>query len=143
MSSMDPSYATAGTGAVTRARAGFWRRFAAAFIDGILLNIVSWILAAILGQGPGYGIGTLLTIAYFTYFHGTTGQTPGDAALSIRVVDKDGGAPIGYGRAFVRWLVSIVSGLIILLGYLWMLWDGEKQTWHDKAANAVVVPTAG
>ena len=47
---------------------------------------------------------------------------------------------IGYGRAFIRWLVSIISALILLLGYLWMLWDKEKQCWHDKAANDVVVP---
>jgi uncharacterized RDD family membrane protein YckC len=142
MSSFDSSYAATGAVALTRARAGFWRRFAAAFIDGILLAIVSFILQAILGN-TGSGLTLLIGIAYYTYFHGSTGQTPGDAALSIRVVDKDGGGPIGYGRAFVRWLVSIVSGLVLMLGYLWMLWDGEKQTWHDKAANAVVVPTGG
>jgi uncharacterized RDD family membrane protein YckC len=141
MSSLDPSYSTAGTVSLTTARAGFWRRFAAALIDGILLGIVSGILRAILSTGGGYALGTLITIGYFVYFHGTTGQTPGNAALSIRVVGKDDGAPIGYGRAFVRWLVSLVSGFVILIGYLWMLWDGEKQTWHDKAANAVVVPS--
>jgi uncharacterized RDD family membrane protein YckC len=141
MSSLDPSYSTAGTVALTSARSGFWRRFAASLIDGILLGIVSGILQAIIGRGGGYGLGTLVTIGYFVYFHGTTGQTPGDAALSIRVVGKDDGAPIGYGRAFVRWLVSLVSGIVILLGYLWMLWDSEKQTWHDKAANSVVVPS--
>ena len=139
---MDPSYAEAGTVTVTTARAGFWRRFAAAFIDGILLGIVSWILSQILGTS-GSVLTLLVGIAYYTYFHGKTGQTPGDAALSIRVVDKDGGGSIGYGRAFVRWLVSLVSGFVLLLGYLWMLWDGENQTWHDKAANAVVVPTGG
>ena len=140
MSSMDPSISAPGASTTTSERAGFWRRFAAALIDGILLGIVSTILKAILGDGAGYGIGTLITIGYFMYFHGTTGQTPGNAALSIRVVGKDDGAPIGYGRAFVRWLVSLVSGFVLLLGYLWMLWDGEKQTWHDKAANAVVIP---
>jgi uncharacterized RDD family membrane protein YckC len=139
MSSMDSSYAATGAVALTSARAGFWRRFAAAFIDGILLGIVSFILKAILGT-TGSGLTLLIGIVYYTYFHGSTGQTPGDAALSIRIVDKDGGGSIGYGRAFVRWLVSIVSGLVLLLGYLWMLWDGEKQTWHDKAANSVVVP---
>jgi uncharacterized RDD family membrane protein YckC len=139
MSSMDSSYAATGAVALTSARAGFWRRFAAAFIDGILLGIVSFILKAILGT-TGSGLTLLIGIVYYTYFHGSTGQTPGDAALSIRIVDKDGGGSIGYGRAFVRWLVSIVSGVVLLLGYLWMLWDGEKQTWHDKAANAVVVP---
>jgi uncharacterized RDD family membrane protein YckC len=127
---------------VTSARAGFWRRLAAAFIDGILLGIVSGILGAILGSS-GSGIGVLISIAYYTYFHGKTGQTPGNAALSIRVVDKDGGGSIGYGRAFVRWLVSLVSGVVVALGYLWMLWDSEKQTWHDKAANSVVVPAGG
>jgi uncharacterized RDD family membrane protein YckC len=143
MSSLDSSYSTTGTSTLTSARAGFWRRFAASLIDGILLGIVSTILQAILGQDAGYGLGTLITIAYFVYFHGTTGQTPGDAALSIRVVGKDDGVPIGYGRAFIRWLVSLVSGIVILIGYLWMLWDSEKQTWHDKAANSVVVPTGG
>jgi uncharacterized RDD family membrane protein YckC len=141
MSSLDPSYSTAGTVSLTTARAGFWRRFAAALIDGILLGIVSGILRAILSTGGGYALGTLITIGYFVYFHGTTGQTPGNAALSIRVVGKDDGAPIGYGRAFVRWLVSLVSGFVILIGYLWMLWDSEKQTWHDKAANSVVIPS--
>jgi uncharacterized RDD family membrane protein YckC len=141
MSSMDPSYASVESATVTSARAGFWRRFAAAFIDGVLLGIVSWILQAILGT-TGSVLTLLVGIGYYTYFHGSTGQTPGDAALSIRVVDKDGGGSIGYGRAFVRWLVSIISGAVILLGYLWMLWDDEKQTWHDKAANAVVVPTS-
>jgi uncharacterized RDD family membrane protein YckC len=139
---MDSSYATAGTAAVTTARAGFWRRFAAAFIDGVLIGIVSYILQLALGS-TGSALTFLLGIGYYTYFHGSTGQTPGDAALSIRIVDKDTGSPIGYGRAFVRWLVSLISGVVLLLGYLWMLWDGEKQTWHDKAANAVVVPTGG
>jgi hypothetical protein len=42
----------------------------------------------------------------------------------------------------VRWIVGYISFAVILIGYLWMLWDGEKQTWHDKAANDVVVPVA-
>ena len=142
MSSMDSSYEGAAAAIVTSARAGFWRRFAAAFIDGVLIGIVSYILQLALGS-TGSALTFLLGIGYYTYFHGSTGQTPGDAALSIRIVDKDTGSPIGYGRAFVRWLVSLISGVVLLLGYLWMLWDGEKQTWHDKAANAVVVPTGG
>jgi len=140
MSSLDPTYSTEAAGTtVTSARAGFWRRFAAAFIDGVLLGIVSFILQAIL-HNVGSALTLVASIAYYTYFHGNTGQTPGDAALSIRIVDKDNGGSIGYGRAFVRWLVSIVSALVFLLGYLWMLWDSEKQCWHDKAANDVVIP---
>jgi uncharacterized RDD family membrane protein YckC len=36
--------------------------------------------------------------------------------------------------------MSIVSAVVFLLGYLWMIWDSEKQTWHDKVAGSVVVP---
>ena len=128
------------TAAVTSARAGFWRRFAASLIDGLVIWIVAVIAFVVVGKA-GYAVYLLGQIAYFTYFHGSTGQTPGDAALSIRVVDKGTGRPIGYGRAFVRWLVSIVSSWVLLLGFLWMLWDSEKQCWHDKAANDVVVPS--
>ena len=127
-------------------RAGFWRRFAAAFIDGVILGIVQGILTAVLSDSvaTAYILSTLITWGYYTYFEGgPRGQTVGKMALSIRVYDfRGGGGPIGYGRAFLRQLVKIVSGAVILIGYLWMLWDKEKQTWHDKAAGSVVVPVA-
>jgi uncharacterized RDD family membrane protein YckC len=121
--------------------AGFWRRFAAAFIDGVIIGVVNTILALVVGRSAGYGISLLVSVGYFTYFHGKTGQTPGDAALGIKVLDvRDNiGQPIGYGRAALRWVVSIVSAVVIFIGYLWMLWDPEKQTWHDKAAGSVPV----
>ena len=45
-------------------------------------------------------------------------------------------------RSFAGPVVLIILGVVFLLGYLWMLWDRERQTWHDKFANAVVVPIA-
>jgi uncharacterized RDD family membrane protein YckC len=62
--------------------------------------------------------------------------------MNIRVIDANTGGSIGYGRAAIRWLMKIVSGLACLIGYLWMLWDKEKQTWHDKVAGSYVVPTS-
>jgi uncharacterized RDD family membrane protein YckC len=110
-------------------------------IDLILLGIVDAILRSILGAGAGGGIGFLIGAVYFTAMIGSSrGQTVGQMALGIRVIDFNNGGPIGYGRAFIRWLVSIISYIVIFLGYLWMLWDKEKQCWHDKAANDVVVP---
>jgi uncharacterized RDD family membrane protein YckC len=138
---MNSSYDSLGSRSVPSGRAGFWRRFAAALIDAIVLGVVSAILKAILGT-TGTGLGLLISLGYFTYFHGSTGQTPGDAALAIRVIDLQGGGSIGYMRAFIRWLVSLVSAIVILIGYLWMLWDSEKQTWHDKAAGSVVIPVS-
>jgi uncharacterized RDD family membrane protein YckC len=119
--------------------AGFWRRLGGALIDAILLGIVNGILRAILGIGPGTGLGVIISFTYFTYFHGRTGQTPGNAVLGIRVLDIETREVIGYGRAFIRALVAIVSALVILIGYLWMLWDGRKQTWHDKAAGSLPI----
>lgn len=129
--------------AIPEARAGFWRRFAGSIIDGIVISMVEAIAAVAAGKVIGYVIGLLVSFAYFTFFHGRTGQTPGDAALGLKVIDFRNGTvqPIGYPRAALRWLVSIGSTVVILIGYLWMLWDPEKQTWHDKAAGSVVVRT--
>jgi uncharacterized RDD family membrane protein YckC len=129
------------TGRATGPRSGFWRRFGAVFIDGILLSIVTGILIAILKGAGGYAIGVIVAVSYYTYFEGgPTGQTLGKRALGIRVIDFDSGGSIGYSRAAIRYVTSILSALIIYIGYLWMLWDREKQCWHDKTANSVVVP---
>lgn len=118
--------------------AGFWIRFGASLLDGLLVGIVAAILEAAL-KTAGSGLGLLLSIGYFTYFEGSSGQTLGKQACNIRVIDDQTGAPIGYGRAFLRWIGRIISTIPIFLGYFWMLWDGRKQCWHDKIANDVVV----
>lgn len=124
--------------------AGFWIRFAGAVIDAILLSIVAAILGLLVTLNTfqeRQGLSLVLGAAYFTYLHGSTGQSLGQKLCAIRVVDEQAGGGIDYVRAFIRWLVSLVSGFVILLGYLWMLWDPKKQTWHDKAARTLVVKT--
>lgn len=133
--------APAATGGASGPRAGFWTRFGAAFIDGLVIGVPYIIIALAISPVAGYAVYLLGGIAYFTYFEGgPTGQTVGKKALGIRVIDFATGGPIGNGRAFIRYIGRIVSGLVIYLGYLWMLWDPEKQTWHDKMAGSVVVP---
>ena len=125
-------------------RAGFWQRFGALILDGLILLVPSIIVVIVLGNGGAANvITTLIGIAYYVYFEGgPTGQTIGKRTLGIRVYDfRGGGGPIGYGRAFVRYLVRIISAIPLGLGYFWMLWDKEKQCWHDHAAGSVVVPT--
>ena len=123
-------------------RANFGQRLVGYIIDVILVGIPYGIFYAI-SRPLGWALGTLLSLAYFTYFEGSSsGQTVGKRVMSIRVIDFSAGGPIGYGRAFVRWICRILSGAVCLLGYLWMLWDKEKQTWHDKLATTVVVPTS-
>ncbi len=44
-----------------------------------------------------------------------------------------------FGVAFLRWVGSLISGLFLWLGYLWIAIDGRKQGWHDKIAATLVV----
>lgn len=129
------------TGGGSGPRAGFWRRFAAVFIDGLILAVPGVILILALNDSVAQLLSFIIDISYFAYLEGgQTGQTIGKKALGIRVLDLKAGGPIGYGRAVVRYLGRIISTIPLLLGYFWMLWDGEKQTWHDKFAGSIVVP---
>ena len=123
-------------------RAGFWVRFAAALVDGIIVGVSAEIFALLLGSFGDY-LAIVLGIGYYAYLEGgASGQTLGKRALGIRVIDINTGGPIGYARGLIRYVGRIVSAIVIYLGFLWMLWDAEKQTWHDKFAGAVVVPEA-
>lgn len=141
-------------GPPVEALAGFGARLVGAIIDGVLLSAVGFVISIPFGiaafnmDSPGAAVGsnglnTLLNIAYFTYFHATAaGQSVGNLAMSIRVVDADTGIPIPVSRSLIRALMSIVSAIPCGLGYLWMLWDPRNQTWHDKVANTLVVKTS-
>ena len=118
-------------------RASFGTRFVAALIDGVLLGVAQ----AVLNAAGVQFVGLVASLAYFTYLEGgETGQTLGKRVMSIRVVDAQTGGAIGYSRGAIRWVSRFLSALPLGLGYLWMLWDPNKQTWHDKLAVCVVVP---
>ncbi len=124
-------------------RASFGVRLVAALIDGALLFVVALIVRLIFGAALGAVVNLLAGLAYTAYLEGSpSGQTVGKRAMNIRVIDFNGGGPIGPTRALIRYLGRIVSTIPCLLGYFWMLWDSEKQTWHDKIAATVVVPTS-
>lgn len=113
----------------------------AALIDHTLIVGLSLPLFAI-DAALYYVVGILGGIVYLTVLEGgARGQTIGKRALGIRVVSHAAGAPIGRVRAFIRYVGRYVSS-ILLLGYLWMLFDREKQTWHDKMAGSIVVRAA-
>ena len=133
--------ATTHTGRASGPRSGFWRRFAAAFVDGLILTIPNLIFLALFDYAIANLLSLIVGIAYFTYFEGgPTGQTYGKRALGIRVIDFKTGGPIGYPRGLLRYVARFLSALVFFLGYFWMLWDPEKQTWQDKIAGTVVVP---
>jgi uncharacterized RDD family membrane protein YckC len=122
-------------------RASFGLRLGAWLIDAILLGVVNTVLRAIVGVYPGFLLSLAVNFGYYGFFEGgPAGQTVGKLALGIRTVRKDDFGPLGWSTALYRNLCRILSGLACLLGYLWMLWDPEKMTWHDKLSNTIVVP---
>lgn len=85
-------------------------------------------------------LGLLLVAILYVRQLGRTGQTWGRRVVKIKVVDQHTLQPIGFGRALGRSLFAMfLSSALFYLGYLWMLWDREKQTWHDKVVGAIVV----
>lgn len=146
--------------------AGFWRRFVAYLIDGFIIGVIFFILMIVAGVAFLAGalsgdtealvatitdpqmmtsvtllvwvFSILMNMAYFTYFHGSSGRTPGKMLLNLQVVSIEG-QPIGFGVAFLRSVGYLVSSAIFCLGYIWIGFDKKKQGWHDKIAQTVVI----
>jgi uncharacterized RDD family membrane protein YckC len=136
-----PPPQAAATQGASGPRANFGQRLVAYIIDVILLAIPYAIGYAIFDPTIAYLLSLVIGIGYFGYFEGSaSGQTVGKKVMKIRVIDFNSGAPIGFGRALIRYVARIVSSIPCALGYFWMLWDKEKQTWHDKLATTAVVP---
>ena len=76
---------------------------------------------------------------YYWLLTGLRGQTLGKMAVGIRVVNNRGTKP-GLARAALREsLGKAISTLVLLLGFLWAIWDSRNQAWHDKLAGTYVV----
>ncbi|MGC3991485.1 MAG: RDD family protein [Chthoniobacteraceae bacterium] len=144
---------------------GFWIRFAAKILDGIIMWIVNMAIMFIVGiligvvvgvshagqQASGsvnsiqllIGIITLLVelavgIGYVVFFVGKYGATPGKMACGLKIIRPDG-SPLTYGRAFIRWLAELINGFTIGIGYLIAAFDEEKRGLHDRIADTRVV----
>jgi uncharacterized RDD family membrane protein YckC len=122
--------------------AGFWIRFAAALVDSLIIAVPLAVVTNGLDLGlyADQSLNILIGALYYPLQEGgLTGQTIGKRLCGIRVVDESEGHTVDVSRALVRYLVSLVSGFVCLLGYLWMLWDPRRQTWHDKVSRTLVV----
>ena len=143
---------------------GFWRRAMAFFIDKVILFFVSMLtlLVGTLALWIGFPVQyqeilleglaevsvkfmimyclmvVFLDMIYFTYFHGTVGQTPGKMIFGLRVVQSTG-EKMTIGIGFLRWVGYIVSKIFFYLGFFWIAFDRKKQGWHDKIAGTIVI----
>ena len=118
--------------------AGFGRRLGGYLIDVVILLVIGGISSIIVASALGSLISFVISFGYVVLLN-ANGGTLGKRILDMRLQNKETGENIGIGMAVVRYFVAIASGLAILIGYFWVLWDPNKQTWHDKAAGSVVV----
>jgi uncharacterized RDD family membrane protein YckC len=145
----------------SRARyAGFWIRFLARFIDGMILGMAGLILRIPLllmlgmGMGRGYSFGmtpalgaamgvsllvnVLLGMAYEVYFVSTRGATPGKMALGLKIVRADG-SPVDAGLALGRYFAHWISGITLGIGYIMAAFDSQKRALHDRICETRVI----
>ncbi len=135
--------------------ASVWTRFAAIFVDGIILWIVNLGFGIAAGVGVSraiglergdFGIRELVLLAvqmavgfgYEGVMIGKYGATLGKMAVRVRVVTSDG-ERLTYGRSFGRYFSKILSSIICGIGFIMAAFDGEKRTLHDRICNTRVV----
>lgn len=139
-----------------RGHAGFWKRFGAIVIDGVITAIPSGILTMILAvpislsmppaEGEVFGaymvlgmLTSLITWLYYALMESSKYQgTLGKMALGIKVTDLYG-RPVSFGRATGRYFGKIITSLIPLgIGYMVAGWTERKQAVHDMIAGCLV-----
>ncbi len=142
--------------AASPASAGLLRRLAAIFYDTLLITallmLVTWLLLpltggrAIAAESPAWwmlayrGLLLAVLVAYFGFCWTRGGQTLGMLAWRIRVV-RANGARLRWRDAALRLAAALLSWLAAGLGYLWLLVDRDKLTWHDRLSGTRVVNT--
>ena len=80
----------------------------------------------------------LIPVLYFTVGVSVYSATIGKKALGLYVLRPDG-SKIGPGRALGRHFASILSALILFIGYLMIAFSDNKRGLHDEICDTVVV----
>jgi len=140
---------------------GFGQRFLALLIDIVILTVVniiigtaitlSFVLTGLLKEQGAPIIQTLVSLltmiltmlintGYLVFFTAKKGQTLGKKAMKIKVVHEETQQFPGFAHAFLRETIGrFLSGVLLFLGYFWMIWDKKKQSWHDKLGKTIVI----
>lgn len=134
--------------------AGFLKRVAAYAIDAVIVGIASAVVGGLIyellgvgGFGRGFwleqavinAVSLVLSALYFAWFHAAYAMaTPGKMAVGIKVVRLDG-ARISFLRGIGRYFATILSSLILMIGFLMAGFTQRKQALHDMVCDTLVV----
>jgi len=133
---------------------GFWVRFIAIIIDGIVLFFIQSLFSYLFtGQltatydleGDNFEfwssttLSMVVSIVYYAGMHSSKKQaTVGKMCFDLKVVDTNGNR-ISFLRGVGRNVSKILSALILMIGYIMAAFDSKKQALHDKLAKTMVV----
>lgn len=128
--------------------AGVGDRILAYLIDGILILgyivLSSFVLSQVDALGGGWALTLIIGLPPFLYFllweSFWNGQSPGKAAMYLRVVKLDG-SKAGFSDYLIRWIlrlidITIASGSVAVVC---ILINGKGQRLGDLAAGTTVI----
>lgn len=98
-------------------------------VDAQRNPLLEWVYRAVL---------VLLVVGFYGIFWTRSGQTLGMASWRLRVL-RDDGATLTWGDTLRRLAAALLSWLALGLGWLWLLVDPARRTWHDRLSRTRVV----
>lgn len=127
---------------------GFFRRLAAQIYDLLLLVAVLFLATALLlpfNSGTAFSSSQfffksyLLVVSFLFYgwFWTHGGQTLGLRAWKIKVLRFDK-QPVSWLHALIRFATALLSFGSLGLGFLWILVDKNRYSWHDYLSKTAV-----
>jgi uncharacterized RDD family membrane protein YckC len=135
--------------------AGLVTRVLAFTLDSLIINGVALFTGVAIGLGlsvlhlphdlevaiaaVGGFVWIVWSVAYFVFFWSSTGQTPGNRVMRIRVVDARGGDALRPRRTLLRFGALIIAAIPLLAGIWMMLWDERRRCLQDRLAATLVI----
>ncbi|WFE68754.1 RDD family protein [Thiomicrospira sp. R3] len=123
-----------------------------ALLYDLLLLLALWFAAAlpfVIWQGPGFEKNPftlivfqlyllIISYIYLSFFWLQTGQTPGLRTWKLRLIRLDGYLPTRHD-ANKRFFFCLISIATLGLGWLWLFFNQQGQTLHDRLSNTKII----
>ena len=127
--------------------AGFWYRLLAGIIDLVVLYVASFAIGFVIGiVSPEAALiffiissafGFFISLFYYVLFQRSSKQaTPGMMVLGIKIYDEQF-QRVGFWRLALRYFATILSGIILCIGFFMIGWTRRKQGLHDIIVRTI------
>jgi uncharacterized RDD family membrane protein YckC len=121
---------------------GFWRRVLALIFDWIIVSVFSVPLLFLINHvffNEVFDSILILVYLYFPLMESSKYQaTLGKKIVGAKVINKNG-ERLGFFHALGRFLLKIISYIILLIGFIMIAFTEKKQGLHDIIASTYVV----